>query len=99
MKTLFTTKLGVQFPIMQGGLQAVALPKLAAAVSEAGGLGTINALFGESHFRTQPYLEELCYARVVEGWYPNYPITYQAPICCQFDCPSCHFSSTIREVC
>ena len=44
MNTAFTAKAGIRYPIMQGGLQAVALPPLAAAVSNAGGLGTINAL-------------------------------------------------------
>ncbi|NCB62727.1 MAG: nitronate monooxygenase [Clostridia bacterium] len=38
-----TDLLGIQYPIMQGGLQNLATPELAAAVSNAGGLGTINA--------------------------------------------------------
>jgi len=37
-----TDLLGIKYPIMQGGLQNLATPKLAAAVSNAGGLGTIN---------------------------------------------------------
>lgn len=43
MKTRFTELFGVEYPIMQGGMQWLGTPELAAAVSEAGGLGTINA--------------------------------------------------------
>lgn len=42
MKTRMTELLGIQYPIMQGGMQHLGVPELAAAVSEAGGLGTIN---------------------------------------------------------
>lgn len=42
-KTRMTELLGIQYPIMQGGLQNLATPELAAAVSNAGGLGTVNA--------------------------------------------------------
>ena len=42
MKTRMTELLGIEHPIMQGGMQNLGVPKLAAAVSEAGGLGTIN---------------------------------------------------------
>jgi nitronate monooxygenase len=44
MKTRFTELFGVQYPIMQGGMHYVGLAPLAAAVSTAGGLGTITAL-------------------------------------------------------
>jgi len=37
-----TEILGIKYPIMQGGMQNLATPRLAAAVSNAGGLGTIN---------------------------------------------------------
>ena len=40
MKTRMTELLGIQYPIMQGGMQHLGVPELAAAVSEAGGLGT-----------------------------------------------------------
>lgn len=44
---MFTTRvtnlLKIKHPIMQGGLQHLATPELASAVSNAGGLGTINA--------------------------------------------------------
>lgn len=43
MKTKMTELLGIKYPIMQGGMQWLGVPDLAAAVSNAGGLGTINA--------------------------------------------------------
>jgi nitronate monooxygenase len=42
--TRFTEMCGIRFPIMQGGMQGVGRAELAAAVSEAGGLGTLTAL-------------------------------------------------------
>lgn len=42
MKTKMTEMLGIQYPVMQGGMQNLGVPALAAAVSAAGGLGTIN---------------------------------------------------------
>lgn len=50
--TALTRALGIQVPVVQGGLQWVAYAELAAAVSNAGGLGIINAL-------TQPDPEHL----------------------------------------
>lgn len=41
--TKVTELLGIKYPIMQGGLQHIGTPELASAVSNAGGLGTINA--------------------------------------------------------
>lgn len=43
MKTRLTELLGIQYPIIQGGMAWVAEYHLAAAVSEAGGLGLIGA--------------------------------------------------------
>ena len=43
IKTKITELLGIQYPIFQGGMAWVADAKLAAAVSEAGGLGLIGA--------------------------------------------------------
>lgn len=43
MKTKITEMLHIKHPIIQGGMQNIAYPVLAAAVSNAGGLGTINA--------------------------------------------------------
>ena len=43
MKTSITKLLGIEYPIIQGGMAWVAEYHLAAAVSEAGGLGLIGA--------------------------------------------------------
>lgn len=43
MKTELTKLLGIEYPIIQGGMAWVAEHRLAAAVSEAGGLGLIGA--------------------------------------------------------
>ena len=43
MKTRVTELLGIEYPIIQGGMAWVAEHKLAAAVSNAGGLGIIGA--------------------------------------------------------
>ncbi len=51
-KTAFTELVGIQYPIVQGGMQWVGRATLAAAVSEAGGLGIITAL-------TQPTPDDL----------------------------------------
>ena len=52
MKTKLTEMLGIEHPIIQGGMQWVGLAELASAVSNAGGLGIITAL-------TQPTPEDL----------------------------------------
>ena len=44
IRTLLTDKLGIKHPIVQGGLYYVGYAPLAAAVSNAGGLGIITAL-------------------------------------------------------
>ena len=43
MKTKITTLLGIESPVVQGGMAWVAESHLAAAVSNAGGLGIIGA--------------------------------------------------------
>jgi nitronate monooxygenase len=43
-ETRLTQLLGIKYPIVQGGLQWLAMPDLASAVSEAGGLGIISSL-------------------------------------------------------
>lgn len=62
MAAQLTELLGSKLPIMQGGMQWVGTADLAAAVSNAGGLGTITA-------RTLPTYESLCqeiaYARTL----------------------------------
>lgn len=52
MKTRITELLGIQHPIVQGGMQWVGRAELASAVSNAGGLGTLTSL-------TQPSPEAL----------------------------------------
>lgn len=44
MKTRVTEKLGIEYPIIQGGMQWVGLAELASAVSNAGGLGILTGL-------------------------------------------------------
>ena len=44
MKTRITEMLGIQYPIVQGGMMWVGRAELAAAVSNAGGLGILTAL-------------------------------------------------------
>ena len=48
MKTKMTEMLGIQYPIMQGGMHYVGFAELAAAVSNAGGMGTITGLTQKS---------------------------------------------------
>ncbi|KUG03809.1 enoyl-acp reductase [hydrocarbon metagenome] len=43
MKTRITEMLGIKYPIICGGMLWLAVPKLAAAISNAGGLGNITA--------------------------------------------------------
>jgi NADH:quinone reductase (non-electrogenic) len=52
VKTRFTEAFGVEFPLMQGGMQWVGRAELVAAVANAGALGCITAL-------TQPTPEDL----------------------------------------
>jgi nitronate monooxygenase len=52
MKTRITEMLGIRYPIIQGGMMWVGRAELAAAVSNAGGLGIVTAL-------TQPTPEAL----------------------------------------
>lgn len=44
MKTRVTELLGIRYPIIQGGMQWVGLAEMAAAVSNAGGLGMLTGL-------------------------------------------------------
>lgn len=43
-KTRITEMLGIKHPVVQGGMQSVGIAELAAAVSNAGGLGILTAL-------------------------------------------------------
>ena len=44
MRTQITELFGIEHPIMQGGMHFVGFAEMAAAVSNAGGLGTITGL-------------------------------------------------------
>ena len=44
MKTRITELFGIEHPIIQGGMHFVGFAEMAAAVSNAGGLGIITAL-------------------------------------------------------
>ncbi|MBP8246990.1 MAG: nitronate monooxygenase, partial [Phenylobacterium sp.] len=44
LKTRFTELVGIEHPIVQGGMQWVGRAELVAAVANAGGLGFITAL-------------------------------------------------------
>ena len=44
MRTKITELFGIEHPIMQGGMHYVGFAELAAAVSNAGGIGTITGL-------------------------------------------------------
>ena len=48
MKTRITELLDIEHPIIQGGMHYVGFAKLAAAVSNAGGLGIITGLTQET---------------------------------------------------
>src|SRR5688500_17611909 len=52
MRTRFTNLMGIQYPIVQGGMMWVGRAELASAVSNAGGLGMLTAL-------TQPTPDDL----------------------------------------
>ena len=44
MKTVITEMFGIEHPIIQGGMHYVGFAEMAAAVSNAGGLGIITGL-------------------------------------------------------
>jgi NAD(P)H-dependent flavin oxidoreductase YrpB (nitropropane dioxygenase family) len=53
MKTKITEMFGIEHPIVQGGMHYVGFAEMAAAVSNAGGLGIITALTQKTR-RTSP---------------------------------------------
>lgn len=53
IKTAITEGLGIKYPVFQGGMAWIADAKLAAAVSDAGGLGIISAMAGGDYLREQ----------------------------------------------
>lgn len=64
LRTRVTGLLGIRHPIIQGGMQNVGRARLAAAVSEAGGLGMITAL---SFPTPQALAEEIATCRALTG--------------------------------
>ena len=63
MKTAITQILGIEKPIFQGGMAWIADARLAAAVSNAGGLGIISSI----HAGTEAVREEIRRARRLTG--------------------------------
>lgn len=59
MKTKLTELLGIEYPVIQGGMAWVAEHKLASAVAEAGGLGLIGAGGASASF----VREQICKAK------------------------------------
>ena len=53
ISTIVNESLGLAFPLFQGGMAWIADGRLAAAVSEAGGLGIISAMAGGDYLRGQ----------------------------------------------
>ena len=45
LKTKITEMFGIQHPVVQGGMHFVGFAEMAAAVSNAGGLGIITGLY------------------------------------------------------
>ena len=50
METRITKLLGIKYPIFQGGMAWIADGKLAAAVSNGGGLGIISAMNADAEY-------------------------------------------------
>ena len=83
MKTRITEMFGIEHPIIQGGMHYVGFAELAAAVSNAGGLGIITALTQKTpellakeiarckDMTDKPIGENLTFLPVVEA--PDYP--------------------------
>jgi enoyl-[acyl-carrier protein] reductase II len=53
INSVICDRLGISYPILQGGMAWIADGKLAAAVSEGGGLGIISAMAGGDYLRNQ----------------------------------------------
>lgn len=58
MKTAITELFGIEYPIMNAGMGRVALPKLVAAVSNAGGLGVLGCGSGAPE-KTREYIRQI----------------------------------------
>ena len=64
MKTKITELLGIEYPIIQGGMAWVAEHNLAAAVSNAGGLGIIGAASAPPEI-VREEIRNLCFYRKI----------------------------------
>ncbi|MFT7548120.1 MAG: NAD(P)H-dependent flavin oxidoreductase YrpB (nitropropane dioxygenase family) [Candidatus Azotimanducaceae bacterium] len=83
MKTRITELFGIKHPIMLGGMHFVGFAELAAAVSNAGGLGTITGLTQRSaadlaneiakcnNLTDKPFAVNLTFLPIVNA--PDYP--------------------------
>ncbi|MFA3919464.1 NAD(P)H-dependent flavin oxidoreductase [Ruegeria hyattellae] len=90
MKTRITELLGIQHPIIQGGMHYVGFAELASAVSNAGGMGTITGLTQRSpadlaneiakckDLTDKPFAVNLTFLPIVNQ--PDYPGYIQAII-------------------
>ena len=58
MKTAITELFGIEYPIMNAGMGRVALPKMVAAVSNAGGLGVLGCGSGAPEL-TREYIRQI----------------------------------------
>ena len=88
--TKLTRLLGIEYPIIQSGMQWLAVPQLAAAVSNAGGIGTINltcwptidefadALDEMNSLTSKPYIVNISLAPFSEGYRRHDPRSHQA---------------------
>ena len=82
MQTKLTKLLGIDYPIIQSGMQWLAVPQLASAVSNAGGIGTINSVskgrerapvvqfMGVSRYPLSMSVEEIHHSLLLN--YPNF---------------------------
>ena len=59
MKTVITELLGIEYPVIQGGMAWVGTAELAAAVSEAGGLEGQDPAAGNQRGKAQPGLSQV----------------------------------------
>ena len=50
MKTRISELLGIEYPVLQGGMAWISDASLAAAVSNAGGLGIISAMNADANY-------------------------------------------------
>ena len=82
--TRVTKMLGIEHPIVMGGMTGTGTPELAAAVSNAGGLGLFAVLNAGSPERCREWIKKMH--------------TLTSTLGCQFDYSSCSQSSTLRRV-